>query len=566
MIGNVSTVPYRKVNCNYTQNDVPLIRDGYLQVTDTTEETFKVVMYSGIIDLEERLKDKKLEDLNLTEYNHFITKDSYLDSFGNTEGYIYALANYGAELDTFNPIRIEYQAPCMFMHTIWDKIFTEAGYTYEGDIIESGDFKNKLVTPTNGWEIIESATTETFLMTFSIDELDEFDTNNTPTTITYNLEFNADTTPSGFTITSATAITSTIDAVCKFDITTTFDINEGDLVLRYFKNGSLIYGEVINKVDTGSTRNDTIYVEVESGDTITGTVEATTTTFDDGLHWWIDFTLNSEFDITEQSGGEGQLIEMNNLYKGVTQTAFIKDIMQHFGIILKTVDNNHLEFTTMQKLLGDKENAEDWTDKYVYVSNEDYVLKDYGINNYMKYTYEKDVTEFDYDGVLIVNNEHLDYEKTLFTSIFKIRETSFFRGGNLLYSVPLWLSELKDLVTTIKVQTANLSLFNYYHSAETFNLELYSTGPSTSHSANWPFLQQEDIEYQYFIDNYYSNIKLLLDRNKVVTATMNFNEIDLRNLDFLRLKYFKQTGKYYYLNMVKGSTNGLNTTELVEIP
>lgn len=565
MVGNISTIPYKKVICNYTQNDIPLIRDGYLQVTDTSEDSFKVVMYDGIVDLEEKLKGKKLEDLNLTEYNHFITKDTYTDSFDNTSGYIYALANYGAELDTFNDIRIDYQAPSLFMHTIWDRIFTEAGYTYSGAILETDDFKNKLVTPTNGWEVVESATTETFLMTFSIDELDVFYGNNVPTTIPYDFEFNEDTTPSGFTLTNVNTITSNIDGVLKLDFTTTYDIEEGELVIRYKKNNIPFYIGTVDKTDTGTTLSRTVYVEVVSGDTITGGLEATTTTFDDGFHWRLQFTLNNTFDIYSQSGSPDQLIDFNKLYSGVTQTSFVKDVMQHYGIILQSEDNNHLEFTTMQSLLADKSNAEEWTNNLVEITNEDYVLKDYGINNYFKYLYEKDVTEFDYDGTLIVNNEHLDFEKSLIQSNFKIRLTSFYRGGNLLYSVPLWLTEVKDLVTTIKKQTIGLSFFNYYRSPETFNIKLFSTGPGTSYSGNYPFLDQQGIEYQYFIDNYYSNINQMLNRNKVVTATMNLNEIELRNLDFFRLKYLKQTGKYYYLNMVKSPSNGITKVELVEI-
>ncbi len=41
--------------------------------------------------------------------------------------------------------------------------------------------------------------------------------------------------------------------------------------------------------------------------------------------------------------------------------------------------------------------------------------------------------------------------------------------------------------------------------------------------------------------------------------------MDIYNLDFFKLKFFKQLGKYFYLNSVRNTTGQISSAELIEI-
>ena len=65
LIGNDSEIPYVKVKCKYLKNGITIIENGLLQVTKTSKEYFFINVFEGIIDFKERIKDKKINELNV---------------------------------------------------------------------------------------------------------------------------------------------------------------------------------------------------------------------------------------------------------------------------------------------------------------------------------------------------------------------------------------------------------------------------------------------------------------------------------------------------------------------
>lgn len=568
MFGNTSTVPYKKVKCNYTQNGILLLNNGYIQVTDATPDTFKVVIYSGIIDMIERLNGKNLEDLNFTPYEHDISQISYLNSFTNTSGYIYGIGDFGNGIKETGAIQIDYQAPSFYMHTIFDMILTEAGYTYSGDIFNTVDFKNKVVTPTDGWEVPDGTSIDTFLGSYNTKEINEFNRSDRPNTYVFNLEFEDLTPGPGYSLIDSKTIRVNHSGQHRFDFSTTVEIDNGDVSIQYLRNGVQFYGETFIEERPTETQTRTLQAYFISGDIIKANVIGYSRTFDD-IHYWSRFKINSSF------SGASQNISFNGVnavFQGVSQTSFIKDIMQKYGLILKINDTNHLTFITMEELLNDKSNAENWTKKINIDSiDENYVLQNYGINNLMKYKYQVDDENLEpfegsFDGKMVINNEHLEFEKTLFTSIFSARYMSFYKHNSNIWKIPLWKREEKDNgEVIIKKNKGGISFFDLEKKYIDLRIKLYKDGSATPHNIIAPFLAQEGIHYQNFINKYYKNVNQLLNRNKILTIEANINEDDLKNLDFFKLKYLEQTGKFYYLNSIKAPKNGIAKVELVEL-
>ncbi|WP_048331026.1 hypothetical protein [Bizionia psychrotolerans] len=158
IIGNISRKPYEKVRCKYISNNLPLINNGYLQITETTSKEFSIVLFDGIIDLSEKIGGLNLNDLrSVILLNHSRNSSSVVASLSTTEGFIYPFANYVKD-KTFIPNVIEDRAkitaselmPMLFVKTILIAIIEEAGYTYSGDIFTNEEFENEVFSMGEG--------------------------------------------------------------------------------------------------------------------------------------------------------------------------------------------------------------------------------------------------------------------------------------------------------------------------------------------------------------------------------------------------------------------------------
>ncbi len=151
VIGNTSRKPYERITADYLDNDISLIENGYAKVK-AKSGFFEIVLYDGVIDLGERLKGKKIEDLQLDDLNHILTTQTYIDSFSNTEGYIYALANFG--LGITSTIQVETQAPSIYTHSLFRKIFEQNGLNLIGSFFTTNEsYLSEVITPSKGYVI-----------------------------------------------------------------------------------------------------------------------------------------------------------------------------------------------------------------------------------------------------------------------------------------------------------------------------------------------------------------------------------------------------------------------------
>ena len=569
--GNTSRLPYQKINCKYTQNGIPLITNGYLQITNVGPKDYKVVMYDGIIDLSEALKDKKLSDLALLEgYNHTLSEAVYTASFTATTEYVYAFADYGVEPPSDSvTYPIEYQVPSLFVHNIFNDILTEAGFTFEGEIFNDADYLSLLAAPSDGYEVEITPPTVTNLKRYDTNTI--ADVQSTPVdpetdgggyhyydhTFTQTAFYN-----SGVTLINSNTVRADFTGRIQITMSTDYTVDNGYVQVFVKRNGGTIKILSFSEGTSGIAYNVLTFL-VNNGDEIT--MDITAVEFYDGVDdYLLDFSTDSTLTFSSVAGG--QLIDFQTLYGDVSQTAFLKDIMQRYGMLLiKDLNvDNHLKFTTFETLLQDKTNAEDWTNKLVDITNESLTVDGYGRNNNFKYKYESDVDVFDYDGVMTLDNEHIVDEKTLINSIFKIRLNNYSDLGLPIYHIPLWEEKTVDGVLTNVPKKTELTLFKKELVNDSIQFNSYSGSPAF-YTGDVAVMTFSGISFQHYVDTYYDQISKLLLNNKSLSVTLNLNNIDINNLDFFKLKYLKQTGKYYYLNSVKSSGGRNATAELVEI-
>lgn len=114
-----------------------------------------VYEYDGIVFGElggfaNAIGNKRLEDLDFSEYDHVYNVTNIQNSWDviNGSGYYYPLIDYG----TYSTNKIDYDVrtfrPALYVKEYIDKIFEDAGYTYESAFFNTERFK-RLIIPNN---------------------------------------------------------------------------------------------------------------------------------------------------------------------------------------------------------------------------------------------------------------------------------------------------------------------------------------------------------------------------------------------------------------------------------
>lgn len=102
---------------------------------------------------------KRSDDIDFSEYNHIFTNQNISATWANTyypskpiglygSGYYYPIINYGNIEDNIS-YNFEQLRPALYIKELWDKIFDDAGFTYESNFLDSTYFKS-LITPFTG--------------------------------------------------------------------------------------------------------------------------------------------------------------------------------------------------------------------------------------------------------------------------------------------------------------------------------------------------------------------------------------------------------------------------------
>ena len=356
---------------------------------------YEIVFMGETRDFATALSDKRLTDLDLSEYDHPLDYAHVTDSwqaypeggltdglfngdilyplidFGDTEGqgYIGYTGNTadGGFNHTQNAITAGRFKPMIRAKALWDKIFEEAGFTYTSNIANSPDFTQLYVSAfgndpgkdTNNGSANElnAALTNDYYISgidtilWDNEILDPSDNYN-PTTGAYTVPGNG---------------TYTINV--RVDGDTRAEAGGGVIKARIMKNGVLLGTEYSLNIASNDSRrwlalmsftgllalNDEITVEVEEAGDIDRTIVYNT----------------SYFKVPSAPGDVGFASLFDDDYK---QVDFIKDMITKFRLVLAPDKNNSKNFIveTWSDYIGSGE-LYDWTDKVDH--NKDFVIE-----------------------------------------------------------------------------------------------------------------------------------------------------------------------------------------------
>jgi hypothetical protein len=135
--------------------------NGFVQLTDiviTNEQhvIYKVAFYGRNADLFKKLGDRKLSDLDLSEYDHIWNYDNITNSWATSviqngspvsfelgKGYFYPMEYTSRDGQKERPDNwyVRYWRPWVYFKTILDRIVLEAGFDYNSTFLNSERFK-----------------------------------------------------------------------------------------------------------------------------------------------------------------------------------------------------------------------------------------------------------------------------------------------------------------------------------------------------------------------------------------------------------------------------------------
>ena len=149
---NINTI----TKCTVLQNDVPIMEDALLQLVNVrksqmTDAYEQMVEYDVLVkdtqcEFYTAITNKELTDLDFSDLNHIFDANTIYDSFNNTvvDGYKYLLPYKNSTTYSVNELK-----PAIYAKTYFDRIFSNAGFTYEWSGLTAAHF-DKLIIPYNG--------------------------------------------------------------------------------------------------------------------------------------------------------------------------------------------------------------------------------------------------------------------------------------------------------------------------------------------------------------------------------------------------------------------------------
>lgn len=676
VMGNTSRKPFEFVVADYVVDSIYLVQNGGAIIRKTSKD-FEINLIDGARGLGDLLGDKNLSDLPLSDLDHVLTTQNYVASYQHTDGYIYGIADFGRNV--FENIKVESQAPSVFIHTLIERIFSSNGLSLQGEFFTTNDkYLNEVITPAKGYRVEYSVHDTESRGTAQTNEISKLLLSQDFATYEENFVI-SDIDLQGANVVNGEIVFSQ-GGTYKVDLNFNYSLNKTALLVAFRVNGVDQSLSRLSESETSELKSITF--GVNAGDVVDMGVIASSAVVSEGNLYNIDFRCQCDISLYKLTGG--QIIKPSMYLGDIKQIDLVKDIVNRYGLIMHPVQNtNEFKFKRLEAILSDVSSIDDWTNKLSSIDAENY-NSNYAQINTANYQYPDTITVPNSDGEMTIDNYNAPLNKSLFSSPFEIPATAVgFFAGQRPYLIPIW-GELSDETINIdvklnknseetgaylatnggsivlgsepqwriyeylnidpinndykvsgRIKFTDNALVCYYTSFDTFisyelagngNIQDFDNYPLTVPSncakikvsgdtnvlpelievqevtykvaelkespakvmhvnrinttviakffdeatgitvnENIPLLNLDFISLQYFLNNFYKSFKLLINNYKKVSMTIALSVIDVFNLDFFKLKFFSQTGRYYYLNSVQFTPEKLAKIEAMEI-
>lgn len=605
-----SSKPYKKLSFKYIEAGVEVIPVGYA-IVDQSQDAYEVTGYTGNSDFFELINGLKLRDLDLTDLIHKWQIDVIAASRLNTSGYIYPIINYNQAIDATTGVYTNALYPAYFVHTLFEKIVEEVGWTLDGAILTDARYLNMVYAFSQStWEHSDS---------FAALQLFEA-TSVTETLRTYPMTYTSGTFPTGTgnkkvdpipfdnkTVSPAfdnNGNYSTVlnEFVCQTTGNYTFEAQAKINWNVYYPTGAtfqqgftnftvVIYNGVTNLgatnvVLSGTTGTQTIKVNsttanlINKGDVIRIVLEFTADYIFKTIAGGTVITLPTTMDITFKNNDTyfknafdkaivpGSEVDSTLVLPDESQVDFMKDMMNILGISPDAESETQtLHLRAFKELQTNLPKAKNWSKKWVEQKPKiEYRIGNYFQVNDFKYKQDYGVPPLFGNGAFDIADETLAPEGTIIDLKLgaTIMQTGLILDAN---SFPLPLPIINNFQKT-KITQRILML-----DRQTFSLQWNDgLGGTETHGDNIPCAyfyvsgKTGNLDWQSLLDEYYPIIIDALQQSKKVTGLVKLNTRDVHNFDHFIPVYIEQLSAYFYVNAISNYKRGVLTNcELIRI-
>lgn len=566
--GNNSTVPYRKNLCSlFSDTGECFVYNGWAVISDAGN-AYEAVIYDGIIELYKHpdVENTSLADLGLDELNHQKGIDEVISTWdlANNKKYLYILADYNGNTgDTeAGSVNIDYLVPSVPVSYLWQKIFDKTGFTYQGAIFDSEEFKNLYMTFPKGITSTD-VDEEVFATGESAFYPDGLYNSGYYVRSIGSSELNEDYI---YEANSYRHIRFKKGGKYRIDVSGIV-YTDRDFRIILGKNASGINDpynvptfHVIKdyqELDEDITNARRVF-EVEEDDTVCVVLKKIKTTFliENGSTVFISIVkvTENEFDFQEA-------------FSDFKTKDFLKEIVNRFGLtIFKDRYSSNYNFLTLQEILQTPDNNLDWSDKFISKEGENYIYGSYAKQNWFRYNYNDKESNHN-DSFIPVDNENLEDSKTLIQSkIYSPERLPVIYLNRRTNVYPIWEKEV-DEDEVIKYKALDKRYYFLRAIEQTGTITVTSESLAESDTANtWYIESFWRLPFFDILQDFYNALRLILENTTIVKTKLWLNDTDIINLDFKKLVYIKQLSSYFLLNKIENYRTGRPTTcEMIRV-
>ena len=551
ILGSTNGKQYKSNEAFLIDGGVPIMQRGIAYIKSINEDEIKVSLKEGNVLLFDAISGKRLKDLDFTGLNHTLIPQAIVDSYAHTwqDGYIYALADFGQSV--LNQGIAATQSPCLFKLWLFDKILTDAGFTYSGSVFSDLGIQTDVITMARGHDVeTDGLPPVQYVEATSSGSIDESSSGGTPIFVNETVPLTAVLDIDG--VVDGDTITISQSAVYEFDVSVTFSnifISPPNLDPRFEIRSPSLNFPILTIQGSGSS---TTSIYLEAGTVLTGRVIANA---GGGSFADVEFDYSLTWDLVKDTN----TIQINfpSLIGEMSQTDFIKDFISSEGLMFTVDDDNDYQFKRITEIVEDRDGAADMSIKFSRVKSREWSLSGFGVSSRLTYRYENGEDAGFMDGEILSSNETLTRQTAVisrpWTAPSSAGYPSTFEGLQIL-SCKLFELDENDEVTKLSGNQYTGNIVFTTSAGKSWSMDGFTT---VNAPAPIPVLQRNEEDGQYILDNVYPWLKNQIDRHEKVTLEMTLDALDIYAFDPMKLIYISELGVYLFVNSIKKTGDSL---------
>lgn len=589
----------------YNKFEALLLEDGCdLQIKtgiiSSVSDVISVNLYGSGISFFELIKNKMMRELNVSAFNHIWKPANIMASRNNniSDGYIYPIINYGSDENVMGNIAREcntgYLLPALFLDAVLPKIITEAGYTYDNEMLSDTAYNNEpIILPSTKFNFSNKYNgkfNSAAPVNTSMNEYGAVNIIGIDGIIYYTGNYISLPYPCSYQyvghVSNGNGIQLQDVVECKLVFT-------ANIYNSYSSPAEYKLFAFHNDTSAATSVRSQLTSFIVSPGTGTYTIEID---LDDTISAWSNsigikgFFATSVIPLTTLAGAtfefkdantfmtlinNGEVV-MSEVLPDMKQSEFLMDYLLMFNLIpLVNETTKTVTLSKFDNFLNKLNVAKDWSSKIDLSDTPEieFVPDGYARNNWFRW--EKDSNEAEPVGAsfnLQINNSNLDLEKDAvqlkhcYTITDKmllnidvprigIFENGIYKNDKKPRMLILQKTEVQDLADTTGFIYSD-GIFNYpaLTGAEILPLCRFI-------NPTFPY----NLGFANSLSNYYAALKIVLADYKKVKCRLKLNASDISNLDLSIPVYIEYFNSYFIVS-IKGYT-GLETTncELIKL-